>query len=69
MQKLVTIYVDNLTYMGDKWIKASMSDRHGFVEEHLQNELNAGWKVIGLNAFGGVDGSGARGWLVVALEK
>ena len=45
MQKLLTIYVDAHSYMDDKWIKGSHRDKHGFVEEHLQNYLSDGWKV------------------------
>ncbi len=69
MQKLVTVYLDNHSYMGDKWIKGSHADKHGFVEEHLQEFLSDGWVVQSVFGFGGVDGIGARGWLTVLLEK
>jgi hypothetical protein len=69
MQKLVTIYLDNQAYMGDKWIKGSHADKHGFVESHLKEDLAAGWKVVSLVGFGGADGISARGWLSVLLEK
>ena len=39
MQKLVTIYLDTHAYMGDKWLKGSPADKHGFVEEYLQDYL------------------------------
>jgi hypothetical protein len=70
VQKLVTIYVDNHAYMGDKWLVGSFSDKHGLVEEHLAPYLDDGWKVVSLAGFGGgSDGSGARGWLAVVIEK
>ena len=69
MQKLVTVYLDNHVYQGDKWIKGSHADKHGVVEEYLQDELKAGWRIVSLFGFGGVDGIGARGWLAVVLEK
>ncbi len=70
MQKLVTIYVDNHAYMGDKWIKTSHSDMHGEVEEHLVTYLDDGWKIVSLSSFGGCsDGPGARGWLAAVIEK
>lgn len=70
VQKLVTIYVDNFAYQGDKWIKTSQSDKHGLVEEHLAAYLDDGWKVISLAGMGGgSDGSGARGWFAAVIEK
>jgi hypothetical protein len=69
VQKLVTIYLDNHAYMGEKWIKGSHADKHGFVEEYLQNDLAAGWKIVSLFGFGGTEGMNARGWLAVVLEN
>jgi hypothetical protein len=69
MQKLVTIYLDTHAYMGDKWIKGSHADRHGVVEEHLEEYLKDGWRVVSLFGLGGADGINARGWLSVVLEK
>ncbi len=70
MQKLVTIYLDSHAYMGDKWMKGTHSDRHGVAEEHLQEDLQNGWKVVSLCGFGGAtEGINARGWIAVALEK
>jgi hypothetical protein len=69
MQKLVTIYLDNHAYMDDKWIKTSHADKHGFIEEHLQAELQDGWKIINLFGFGGAEDLNAHGWLAVVLEK
>jgi hypothetical protein len=66
---LVTIYVENSAYSGEKWVTTSYADKHGHVEQHLQEQLNAGWKVISLSSFGGVDGLAARGWIVALLEK
>jgi hypothetical protein len=69
MQKLVTIYLDNHVYQGDKWFKGSHADKHGFVEEHLRDELREGWRIVSLFGFGGAEGIGTRGWLAVVLEK
>jgi len=70
VQKLVTIYVDNGAYMGDKWIKGSHADKHGLVEEHLATYLDDGWKVVSLAGFGGnSDGLSARGWFAAVIEK
>ncbi len=69
MQKLVTIYLDNHAYMGDKWIKMSHADKHGFTEEHLQAELQDGWRIVSLFGFGGAVELNAHGWLAVVLEK
>ena len=69
MQKLVTIYVDNHAYMGDKWVKGSHADKHGLIEEHLKEYVDDGWKIVSLFGFGGADGIGARGWLAVVIEK
>ena len=70
MQKLVTVYLDNHSYMGEKWLKGSHADRHGFIEEHLIEDLSNGWKIASLFGLGGAnEGMGARGWLAVVLEK
>jgi hypothetical protein len=69
MQRLVTIYLDNHAYMGDKWIKSSHADRHGFVEEYLQAELQDGWRIVSLFGFGGGVELNVHGWLAVVLEK
>jgi hypothetical protein len=70
MQKLVTVYLDNHSYMGEKWLKGSHADRHGFIEEHLNEDLSDGWKITSLFGLGGAnEGMGARGWLAVVLEK
>jgi len=69
VQKLVTIYLDSHAYMDGKWIKGSHADKHGFVEEHLRDELAEGWKVVSLFGLGGVEGMHSRGWLAVVLEK
>jgi hypothetical protein len=40
------------------------------VEEHLQDELKAGWTIKAVHGFGGNDeGLTVRGWVVVLLEK
>ena len=69
MQKLVTIYLDNHAYMGDKWVKGSHADRHGHVEEYLRDDLGNGWRIASVAGFGGAEGINARGWLAVVLEK
>ena len=71
MQKLVTIYLDNSAYSADKWVTTSYADKHGLIEEHLQDHLSDGWAVSSLASFGGSssDGFTARGWVVVLLEK
>jgi hypothetical protein len=70
MQRLVTIYLDTHAYMGEKWIKGSHADKHGLIEEHLQQDLADGWKVVSLFGFGGAaENMNARGWLAVVLEQ
>jgi hypothetical protein len=69
LQKLVTVYLDGHAYMDDKWVKATHADKHGFVEEHLQDDLSDGWKIVSLFGFGSASGMDARGWLAVVLEK
>jgi hypothetical protein len=70
VQKLVTIYVDNHAYIGEKWLVGSFADKHGLVEEHLATYLDDGWKIVSLAGLGGgSDGNGARGWLAAVLEK
>ena len=69
MQKVVTIYLDSHSYMGGKWVKGTHADKHGVVEEYLQDYLSNGWTVASLFGFGGADGINARGWLAVVLEK
>ena len=69
MQKLVTIYLDNQAYMGGKFLKASFADKHGLVEEYLQDYLKDGWRITSLFGFGGAEGINSRGWLAVVLEK
>jgi len=69
MQKLVTIYLDNMAYEGSTMFKGH-AGKHGHVEEHLQQYLAEGWWVVSTTAFGGsADGYTARGWIAVVLEK
>ncbi len=69
MQKLVTIYLDNMGYEGSTMFKGH-SNKHGLVEEHLQHYLNEGWWIVSTSSFGGAsEGYSARGWLAVVLEK
>lgn len=70
MQKLLTIYLDSMAYMGDKWIAASHADKHGLVQEYLQEYLQDGWRVVSTTSLGGAnDSMNVRGWLAVVLEK
>src|SRR6185369_4986337 len=70
MQKLVTIYLDNTAYGKGKMIVGSFADKHGLIEEHLQSELAAGWKIASITGLGGsADALAVRGWLAVVLEK
>ena len=70
MQKLVTIYLDNMAYGKGKLIVGSFADKHGLVEEHLQPYLDEGWKIHEITGFGGSsENIATRGWLVVVLEK
>jgi hypothetical protein len=70
MQKLVTVYLDNMAYAKGKMIVGSFADKHGLVEEHLQDDLQNGWTVKAIHGFGGnSDAVNAKGWVVVLLEK
>lgn len=70
MQKLVTIYLDSAVYGAGKWLGMAVQDKHGIVEEHLQAELERGWRIVSVNCFGGTaDMHNVRGWLVVVIEK
>ncbi len=69
MQKLVTIYLDNHAYMGKKFFRGSYADKHGFVEEHLKEYLNDGWKITQIHSLGGSADMAAKGWIVALLEK
>lgn len=69
MQKLVAIYLDSHAYMGGKWMKVSHGDRHGVVEEHLQDDLKDGRRIASIAGFGGVENINARGWIAVVLER
>jgi hypothetical protein len=70
MQKLVTIYLDNMAYAKGKMLVGSLADKHGLVEEHLKTDLAEGWRVASICGFGGnANAVGARGWLAVLLEK
>ena len=69
-QKLVTIYLDNLSYGKGKWINTGFADRHGMIEEHLVEYLSQGWLVRSVTGLGGSGESiTGRGWLAVLLER
>ncbi len=70
MQKLVTIYLDNMAYGKGKMLVGSFADKHGLVEEHLEEALQNGWTVKAIHGFGGSDDTiNVRGWVIVLLEK
>lgn len=70
MQKLITIYLDNLAYAKGKVLVGNLADKHGLVEEHLQEFLQQGWTIKAIHGFGGNSESiNVRGWVVVLLEK
>ena len=62
MQKLVTVLLQD----GSK-----SESRHGQVEEHLDDYLSQGWRVVSVTSVGQTGGQshGVRGWMVVVLEK
>jgi len=69
MQKLITIYLDNQAYDKGKFF-ARGADKHGFVEEHLQDYLQQGWTIKAIHGLGGSSESFfACGWVIVLLEK
>ena len=68
MQKLVTIYLDNTAY-GKPKVSGCYADKHGVVEEYLQDYLADGWRVRSLSALGGARSPCCQGWLAVLLEK
>ena len=66
MQKLVTIYLDNLSAKGAEGVEA----KHGLVEEHLQAYLNHGWSIESMAVLGGGSDCGSvKGWIAVILKK
>ena len=60
MQRLVTICLSSCS---------SRENKHGSVEEHLQEYLAQGWKVLSLVGLGGGTDLHVHGWLAVVLEK
>ena len=68
MQKLVTIYLDNTAY-GKPKVSGCYAERHGLIEEHLQEYLSDGWHVRSLFGLGGSSGLCCQGWFAVVLEK
>lgn len=69
-QKLLTIYLDNSAYARGKMVVGTFADKHGLVEEHLGEFLQAGWQIKQIHSFGGTnDGLALRGWLTVVLER
>lgn len=69
MQKLATIYLDNMVYSKGKLRLPCLAEKHGLVEEHLQEHLQNGWSIKAIHGFGGSADYCARGWVVVLLEK
>lgn len=68
MEKLVTIYLDNAAY-GKPKLSGAYADKHGLVEEHLQEHLAEGWEIHSLCGLGGADSPCCQGWLAVVLKK
>ena len=68
MQKLVTVYLDNTAY-GKPKVIGCYAEKHGFVEEHLQEYLTEGWHVRSLFGPAGSSNDGRQGWVTVVLEK
>ena len=69
MQKLLTIYLDSGAYESNSWT-GSRSTAHAYVEEHLQAELQAGWRIESISGFGGAaQTNNARGWFAVVLSR
>ena len=70
MQKLVTIYLNNMAYGKGKMLVGSFAEKHGLVEEHLKDDLANGWRIVNIFGFGGsAEVVAVRGWLAVVLEK
>jgi hypothetical protein len=70
MQKLITVYLDNQVYSKGKFFSGDCADKHGLVEEHLQDYLQQGWAIKAIHGFGGnAETFAARGWVIVLLEK
>lgn len=70
MQKLLTIYLDSQVYSSGNWLSFSNADKHGIVEEHLNDYLTQGWTIKAIHGFGGASETiNARGYIVVLLER
>jgi hypothetical protein len=68
VNKIITIFLDAQQYPTGGFLSGKTA--HGFAEEHLKDELAAGWSVKSANIACGSSELGAvRGWLVVVLEK
>ena len=68
MQKLVTIAFN--AWDGLAFGKAPKKMVHGEIDEHLQDLLADGWRVISMAPVGTSGGDGrTSGWLAVLLEK
>ena len=66
MQKLISIYIDVSGYDRKGGLRLSNSDLHGAVQEHLDEYLSDGWKIVHLNCLPGPE---SGGWVIVAIEK
>jgi hypothetical protein len=68
MQKLVTIAFN--AWDGLAFGKAPKKIVHGEIEDHLQDLLTDGWRVVSMSPVGTSGGDGrTSGWLAVLLEK
>jgi hypothetical protein len=66
VQKLVTIFLDPSGYDRKGGIRLSNADLHGRVQEHLNEYLASGWRIVHLACLAGSD---AGGWIVAAIEN
>ena len=68
MNKVVTVFLDAQAYQSGGIFSHKVA--HGTIEEHLKEDLAAGWTVKSADIACGSSELGAvRGWLVVVLEK
>jgi hypothetical protein len=62
MQKLLTIYLDNTAYAKGKMLAGNYAEKHGLVEEHLQQYIAEGWRISSLYRRGLEDQLLSRVW-------
>ena len=68
MDKIITIFLDAAQYPTGGFLSGKTA--HGYAEEHLKEDMAAGWTVKSASVACGSSELGAvRGWLVIVLEK